>query len=323
MRYILITGAAGFIGSCLAGNLNRKGQNDLILVDEFSQLDKIPNLEGKHYAIKVERDELFSWLEKEKPVIDLVYHLGARTDTTEFDYAILERLNLEYSKDIWTYCSRHAIPLVYASSAATYGDGGKGYEDDHRLVNALEPLNPYGISKNEFDKWALQQQDTPPHWYGLKFFNVYGPNEYHKGRMASVIFHAFNQIKEKGSVNLFRSHHPDYQDGRQLRDFIYVKDVIAVCQWLAEHLPTSGIYNLGTGKARSFEDLVLATFSALDMEPDIRFVDMPEDIRSRYQYFTEAEMDKLKTAGYDAPFHSLEEGIADYVRNYLAKGAYI
>ena len=323
MRHILITGAAGFIGSCLAGDLNRKGQNDLILVDEFSQLDKIPNLEGKHYAIKVERDELFSWLEKEKPVIDLVYHLGARTDTTEFDYAILERLNLEYSKDIWTYCSRHAIPLVYASSAATYGDGGKGYEDDHRLVNALEPLNPYGISKNEFDKWALQQQDTPPHWYGLKFFNVYGPNEYHKGRMASVIFHAFNQIKEKGSVNLFRSHHPDYQDGRQLRDFIYVKDVIAVSQWLAEHLPTSGIYNLGTGKARSFEDLVLATFSALDMEPDIRFVDMPEDIRSRYQYFTEAEMDKLKTAGYDAPFHSLEEGIADYVRNYLAKGAYI
>jgi ADP-L-glycero-D-manno-heptose 6-epimerase len=323
MRYILITGAAGFIGSCLAGNLNRKGQNDLILVDEFSQLDKIPNLEGKHYAIKVERDELFSWLEKEQPVIDLVYHLGARTDTTEFDYVILERLNLEYSKNIWTYCSRHAIPLVYASSAATYGDGGKGYEDDHRLVNALEPLNPYGISKNEFDKWALQQQDTPPHWYGLKFFNVYGPNEYHKGRMASVIFHAFNQIKEKGSVNLFRSHHPDYQDGRQLRDFIYVKDVIAVCQWLAEHLPTSGIFNLGTGKARSFEDLVLATFSALDMEPDIRFVDMPEDIRSRYQYFTEAEMDKLKTAGYDAPFHSLEEGIADYVRNYLAKGAYL
>lgn len=323
MRHILITGAAGFIGSCLAGDLNRKGQNDLILVDEFSQLDKIPNLEGKHYAIKVERDELFSWLETEQPVIDLVYHLGARTDTTEFDYAILERLNLEYSKDIWTYCSRHAIPLVYASSAATYGDGGKGYEDDHRLVNALEPLNPYGISKNEFDKWALQQQDTPPHWYGLKFFNVYGPNEYHKGRMASVIFHAFNQIKEKGSVNLFRSHHPDYQDGRQLRDFIYVKDVIAVSQWLAEHLPTSGIYNLGTGKARSFEDLVVATFSALDMEPDIRFVDMPEDIRSRYQYFTEAEMDKLKTAGYDAPFHSLEEGIADYVRNYLAKGAYI
>jgi ADP-L-glycero-D-manno-heptose 6-epimerase len=323
MQHILITGAAGFIGSCLVGNLNRKGQNDLILVDEFSQLDKIPNLEGKHYAIKVERDELFSWLETEQPVIDLVYHLGARTDTTEFDYAILERLNLEYSKNIWTYCSRHAIPLVYASSAATYGDGGKGYEDDHRLVNALEPLNPYGISKNEFDKWALQQQDSPPHWYGLKFFNVYGPNEYHKGRMASVIFHAFNQIKEKGSVNLFRSHHPDYMDGRQLRDFIYVKDVIAVCQWLAEHLPTSGIYNLGTGKARSFEDLVLATFSALDMEPDIRFVDMPEDIRSRYQYFTEAVMDKLKTAGYDAPFHSLEEGIADYVRNYLAKGAYL
>lgn len=319
----MITGAAGFIGSCLVRYLNRADSHHLILVDEFSRLDKIPNLDGAQYSVKVERDQLFSWLEKEQPVIDLVYHLGARTDTTEFDYRVHELLNLEYSKDIWAYCTRHDLPLVYASSAATYGDGSKGYDDDHRFISALEPLNPYGISKNEFDKWALQQQDTPPHWYGLKFFNVYGPNEYHKGRMASVIFHAVNQIREKGYVNLFRSHHPDYRDGQQLRDFIYVKDVIAVCQWLATHLPTSGIYNLGTGKARSFEDLALATFRALDLQPDIRFIDMPVDIRSRYQYFTEAVMDKLNSAVYDAPFHSLEEGITDYVRNYLAKGAYL
>jgi ADP-L-glycero-D-manno-heptose 6-epimerase len=319
----MITGAAGFIGSCLVRYLNRADSHHLILVDEFSRLDKIPNLDGAQHSVKVERDQLFSWLEKEQPVIDLVYHLGARTDTTEFDYRVHELLNLEYSKDIWAYCTRHDLPLVYASSAATYGDGSKGYDDDHRFISALEPLNPYGISKNEFDKWALQQQDTPPHWYGLKFFNVYGPNEYHKGRMASVIFHAVNQIRERGYVNLFRSHHPDYRDGQQLRDFIYVKDVIAVCQWLATHLPTSGIYNLGTGKARSFEDLALATFRALDLQPDIRFIDMPVDIRSRYQYFTEAVMDKLNSAGYDAPFHSLEEGITDYVRNYLAKGAYL
>ena len=319
----MITGAAGFIGSCLVRYLNRADSHHLILVDEFSRLNKIPNLDGAQYSVKVERDQLFSWLEKEQPVIDLVYHLGARTDTTEFDYRVHELLNLEYSKDIWAYCTRHDLPLVYASSAATYGDGSKGYDDDHRFISALEPLNPYGISKNEFDKWALQQQDTPPHWYGLKFFNVYGPNEYHKGRMASVIFHAVNQIRERGYVNLFRSHHPDYKDGQQLRDFIYVKDVISVCQWLAAHLPPSGIYNLGTGKARSFEDLALATFRALDLQPDIRFIDMPVDIRSRYQYFTEAVMDKLINAGYDAPFHSLEEGITDYVRNYLAKGAYL
>ena len=320
--YIVVTGAAGFIGSCMVGYLNHLGEDNLILVDEFSRLDKVPNLEGKKYSHQVERDLFFDWLEKENPHIKFVYHLGARTDTTEFDYSVHEKLNVVYSKDIWNYCTQNNIPLVYASSAATYGSGSLGYNDDHSVADQLEPLNPYGVSKNEFDKWALKQEAQPPHWYGLKFFNVYGPNEYHKGRMASVIFHAFNQVREKGYVQLFKSHRHDFADGQQLRDFIYVKDVIKVCHWLSKALPSSGLYNLGTGKARSFEDLVRATFTGLDKVPDIRFIDMPEDIRDKYQYFTEANMLKLKDAGFEEPFTSLEEGVGDYVRNYLIESKY-
>ncbi len=321
-KYIVVTGAAGFIGSCMVGYLNHLGEEDLILVDEFSRLDKVPNLEGKKFAHRVERDLFFDWLEAENPPVKFVYHLGARTDTTEFDYSVHEKLNVVYSKNIWNYCTQNNIPLVYASSAATYGSGSLGYDDDHSVVEKLEPLNPYGVSKNEFDKWALKQDVRPPHWYGLKFFNVYGPNEYHKGRMASVIFHAFNQIGEKGYVQLFKSHRPDFADGQQLRDFIYVKDVIKVCHWLSTALPASGLYNLGTGKARSFEDLVKATFAGLDKVPDIRFIDMPGDIRDKYQYFTEANMKKLKDAGYTEPFTSLEDGVGDYVRNYLIVSKY-
>jgi ADP-L-glycero-D-manno-heptose 6-epimerase len=317
--YVIVTGAAGFIGSCMVGYLNSLGEEAILAVDDFSRADKKPNLAGKKIAASIDRDELFTWLDARKPVIKFVYHLGARTDTTEFDYAIHERLNVRYSKSIWEYCTRHQVPLVYASSAATYGSGALGYKDDHGIVDQLEPLNPYGVSKNEFDKWALQQPKTPPHWYGLKFFNVYGPNEYHKGRMASVIFHSFNQIQERGFVNLFRSHRPDFKDGQQLRDFIYVQDVIKVCHWFSLALPASGLYNLGTGKARSFEDLVKATFAGIDRAPDIRFIDMPMDIRDKYQYFTEADMSKLYNAGYRDPFYSLEEGVGDYVRHYLAR----
>jgi len=319
-KYIVVTGAAGFIGSYMVGYLNWLGEENLILVDEFSRLDKVPNLEGKKYSEKIERELFFDWLETTKPSVAFIYHLGARTDTTEFDYSIHEKLNVQYSKQIWNYCTTNKIPLVYASSAATYGSGSLGYNDDHSVVDKLVPLNPYGVSKNEFDKWALQQQDHPPHWYGLKFFNVYGPNEYHKGRMASVIFHAFNQIREKGFVQLFRSHRPDFADGQQLRDFIYVKDVVTVCHWLSQALPVSGLYNLGTGKARSFADLVKATYAGLGLAPDIRFIDMPEDIRDKYQYFTEANMQKLVNAGFRKPFISLEDGVGDYVSNYLAKG---
>ena len=315
---IVITGAAGFIGSCLVGWLNQQGYHNLILVDDFSRADKTLNWEGKQFQAKVERELFFEWLFKQKPVISFVFHIGARTDTTEFNYSVHQYLNVEYSKKVWHYCTVHQIPLVYASSAATYGAGEAGYKDDHKGIDLLKPLNPYGVSKNEFDKWVLHQKDRPPFWAGLKFFNVYGPNEYHKGRMASVIFHAFNQIRKDGEVKLFKSHRPDYKDGQQLRDFVYVKDVLSICGWMMENRPASGIYNLGTEKARAFEDLVKATFAGLDLPAKIRYIDMPEDIRSTYQYFTEASMQKLRDAGYKEEFYSLEDGVGDYVRNYLA-----
>jgi ADP-L-glycero-D-manno-heptose 6-epimerase len=318
----VVTGAAGFIGSCLAAHLNAAGESSLVLVDDFSRPDKEGNWKDKACVERVERSDFFQWLHDASPRIRRVFHLGARTDTTEFDYGVHQRLNVEYSQRIWEYCAAHSIDLVYASSAATYGDGSHGYSDDHASIDSLLPLNPYGVSKNEFDKWALKQEKAPPRWYGLKFFNVYGPNEYHKGRMASVIFHSFNQIRERGYVELFRSHRPDFADGGQLRDFVYVKDVVAVCEWLSLERPASGIYNLGTGKARSFEDLARAVFSALGLQPDIRYIDMPGDIRDKYQYFTEAGMGKLRSAGYDASFHTLEEGVKEYVKGYLGVHRY-
>ena len=319
---IVVTGAAGFIGSYLAGYLNRKGFERLILVDEFDDEQKDINLHGKNYLVRVERENLFEWLDLEKPAIDFVFHLGARTDTTDFNTSIFEKLNLTYSKNIWNYCMEKNISLVYASSAATYGAGEFGYMDDHAIVEKLQPLNPYGISKNEFDKWALQQRSTPPYWAGLKFFNVYGPNEYHKGRMASVIMHAFDQIQTTGKVKLFRSHKPEFKDGEQLRDFIYVEDVAAVCYWFMENKITSGLYNLGTGKARTFKDLVRAIFTSLGLPPSIEFIDTPMDIRDKYQYFTEADMTKLRTAGYEKEFNSLEDGISHYIGDFLLKKEY-
>jgi len=319
---IIVTGAAGFIGSCLVGFLNDKGYENLILVDEFENEEKELNLLHKKYTVRVERENFFEWVAIEKPTVDFVFHLGARTDTTEFNYAIHQHLNVDYSKKMWNYCTINNIALVYASSAATYGDGQLGYNDDHSIVETLKPLNPYGISKNEFDKWVLHQEDHPPFWAGLKFFNVYGPNEYHKKRMASVIFHSFNQIKKDGLVKLFRSHKDGFKDGEQLRDFIYVKDILKVCYWMMNDKLPSAIYNLGTGKARSFTDLVKATYAALDIPSKIAFIDMPEDIRDKYQYFTEANMQKLKEAGYKEEFYSLEEGVGDYVRNYLSKNSF-
>lgn len=319
---IIITGAAGFIGSCLTAKLNTEGYNDLVLVDDFSHEEKNENIAGKIFSQKVHRDEFPDWLSKNHQLVQFIFHIGARTDTTEFDVEIFNRLNLNYSKTVWNLCVEYGLPLVYASSAATYGAGENGYDDDEQKIKLLKPLNPYGDSKNNFDLWALSQEKKPWFWAGLKFFNVYGPNEYHKGRMASVIFHAFHQIRSAGKVKLFRSHHPGYEDGKQLRDFIYVKDVTEVCYFLMHHRKNSGIYNLGTGHARTFLDLANATFKALGLPPSIEFIDIPEDIRDKYQYFTEAKMDKLRKAGFAAPFHSLEEGIADYVTQYLVSGKY-
>jgi ADP-L-glycero-D-manno-heptose 6-epimerase len=316
---IVVTGAAGFIGSCLVQYLNELGFENLILVDDFDQPDKFPNLLGKSFPEKIHRDHFHTWLTQHGTGVQVVFHIGARTDTTEMDVALFDRLNLNYSKDVWQICTDFSIPLIYASSAATYGGGEHGYRDDHSILDQLEPLNPYGRSKNDFDKWALQQETSPPFWAGLKFFNVYGPNEYHKGRMASVIFHTLRQIKASGEMRLFRSHRPDFADGQQSRDFIYVKDVVKVCYWLYQNTPASGLYNLGTGQARSFWDLATLTFQAMDLEPNITFIDTPEDIRDNYQYFTEADMSKLREAGYPEEFYSLEEGISDYVRNYLAE----
>lgn len=322
--YIIVTGAAGFIGSRMVEHLNTLEYRNLVLVDDFGVEIKRKNWEHKGYAHLVERYNLFDWLQLHEPSIECFIHLGARTDTTEFDYAIHEELNVAYSKSVWDYCTLHHVPLIYASSAATYGAGELGYNDDHEVVEKLQPLNPYGISKNEFDKWALKQEKTPPCWAGLKFFNVYGPDEYHKGRMASVIWHAFNQIRNVGYVKLFKSHRADFKDGEQLRDFVYVKDVVKVIEWMRETMDhglwtisRNGLYNLGTGQARTFIDLVKATFAGLDMKPQIEFIDMPEDIRDKYQYFTEANMQKLRNAGYTDSFYSLEAGVDDYVRNYL------
>jgi ADP-L-glycero-D-manno-heptose 6-epimerase len=319
---ILVTGAAGFIGSCMVGYLNRKGYHNIIIVDEFDDENKKLNYEDKKITARVDRNGLFDWLNDHPMQIDFVFHLGARTDTTEFDYAILEKLNVDFSKKIWGYCTEKNIPLVYASSAATYGDGKLGYKDDHDLPYKLNPLNPYGKSKNEFDKWVLKEKTQPPFWAGLKFFNVYGPNEYHKERMASVIFHSFNQIKSSGKVKLFRSHKAEYKDGEQLRDFVYVKDVVDICYWLMNEKPASGLYNLGTGKARTFKDLVTAIFKSLDKEPVIEFIDTPLDIRDKYQYFTEADMNKLRRVGYKEDFYSLEEGVETYVKNFLLDKKY-
>ena len=320
---IIVTGAAGFISSCLVAELNSKGFKDIVVVDDFSREDKNLNLVGKSLVAKVPRMDFFKWANDFKEEIDFVFHLGARTDTTEFDTSIFDELNVEYSKSMWNLCANNNIPLVYASSAATYGMGEQGYDDNHEVIEKLKPLNPYGDSKNNFDIWALKQEKAPPFWAGLKFFNIYGPNEFHKSRMASVIFHSFNQITKTGAMKLFASHNPDYKDGEQLRDFVYVKDVVSVCLFLMDQKAENGLYNLGTGTARTFVDLTKATFKAMGKEADISFIPTPEDIRDKYQYFTEAKMDKLKRNGYTKEFYTLEEGVTDYVQNYLIKEEYM
>ncbi len=319
---IVVTGAAGFIASGLVGTLNSCGIEDIVIVDDFTQTRKNKNWETKRYVAKVQREDFLEWFDANAAKVDFVFHLGARTDTTEFDWNVFQQLNFDYTCGIWTRCCTYNIPLIYASSAATYGAGEHGYIDDHAIVPMLKPLNPYGRSKNDFDLWALAQEKQPPFWVGTKFFNVYGPNEYHKGRMASVVLHTFETVKKTGKMQLFRSHNPKFEDGMQLRDFIYVKDVINILIHMYNTRPASGLYNVGTGNAESFLELATSTFIAMDRPVNIEFVDMPEDIRDKYQYFTEADTTKLRKA-YEYPMLSLREGVADYVKNYLIPNSYL
>ena len=318
MQNIVVTGAAGFIGSNLVNKLNQLGFTELILVDKFDNPLKNKNLDGAQFASKIDRDQFIEWLSENSSEVDFIFHLGARTDTAEFNFRVLDSLNLSYSKSLWEICTVKQIPLVYASSAATYGMGEKGFSDDIRLIKELKPLNPYGLSKHLFDLFVLEQKATPPFWAGLKFFNVYGPHESHKGRMASVVFHAYKQIKETGRVKLFKSNRAKYKDGEQLRDFIFVDDVTEICIFFLEQYKASSsiadIYNVGTGRTRTFNDLVAAIFTSLGLTIQIEYIPIPVDIEDKYQYFTEAEMNKLSTIGYSKSPFSIEKGVEKYVK---------
>jgi ADP-L-glycero-D-manno-heptose 6-epimerase len=309
---VLITGAAGFIGARFVESC-RKRNLSVVSADELSFFNSRPEHRGLDFGEKVDRRHLLEWLRRETPVLSQIVHLGARTDTTEMDRALLKEANLDFSKDLWNYAADARVPFVYASSAATYGDGSSGYDDEEALIPGLKPLNPYGDSKQEFDLWALaeeQRAHAPPAWSGFKFFNVYGFGERHKGKMASVVLHAYDQILERGRVRLFKSHKAGIKDGHQKRDFIYVGDVIEVLHFACRKPVARGIFNLGTGEARTFLDLARAVFHELKKPEQIDFIDTPAEIRERYQYFTQAKMDRLRSEGYRAPFTPLERGIS-------------
>ena len=314
----LVTGGAGFIGSCVVRSLNDAGIMDIIIVDDIAQSDKWMNLRNKKYLEYIHKDRLFERLPELKD-IGAIIHMGACSSTTERDFDYLYTNNFEFTKTLWNYCAENRIPFIYASSAATYGDGVQGFSDTVN-IDDLRPLNGYGYSKQLFDLWVKHQaREFPPQHVGLKFFNVYGPNEYCKGSMASMVYHGYKQIREHSTIRLFKSCNPDYADGEQLRDFVYVKDVCSVILWLLEHKEVSGLFNVGTGRAQSFRELAEATFYALEREPNIEYIDMPEHLREKYQYYTQADMTSLRQAGYTAPFLPVSEGVADYVQNYLHK----
>lgn len=321
---VVITGGAGMIGSMIAWHLNTQcHQQDLVIVDDITHESQWQNLVHRQYDTYLDKEQLFDWLYNNEG-ITAVIHMGAISATTERDFNKLVDSNIHYSQDLWEWCAINKVPFFYASSAATYGDGNQGYDD--ASIEKLRPLNGYGYSKHFFDQWVLKQvadnKPCPPSWAGFKFFNVYGPNEYHKERMASVAFHTFNQFSETGTMKLFKGTKADIEDGMQMRDFVYVKDAAAVVAHFYNTAingnPTAnGIYNIGAGKARSFKDLATNVMKSMGREPDITYIDMPQDLQGKYQYFTEATMQKLRTAGYTAAFHSLEEGVKDYVQNYL------
>lgn len=315
---IIVTGGAGFIGSCVVRSLNEAGCSDIVIVDNISETDKWMNMRNKKYIKYVHKSKFLEELPTYEKV-EAIVHMGAQSSTTERDFDYLWENNFEYTKALWNYCAEKHISFIYASSAATYGDGSLGF-NDRMDIDQLLPLNGYGYSKQLFDQWVKHQAKTFPAQYcGLKFFNVYGPNEYFKGSMASMVFHGFNQIKETGKVKLFKSCNPNYKDGGQLRDFVYVKDICKVIMWLLVNKHVSGLFNVGTGRAQSFAELAEATFHALDLEPNIEYIDMPEKLRGKYQYYTKAEMSRLYDAGYPFEFMDVEKGVRDYVQGHLAQ----
>lgn len=315
---IVITGGAGMIGSMIAWQINQQGRDDLIIVDSHLQAEQWQNLCHRRYADYLDKDALLPWLQQHGHAVSTIVHMGAISATTERDWDRLLDHNVRFSQTLWRWCTTQEVPLLYASSAATYGDGSKGYSD--ASIAGLRPLNAYGYSKHFFDQWALRQAkqgEAPPQWAGFKFFNVYGPNEYHKGRMASVVYHSFRQFRGSGSIRLFKSDRPDVLDGMQKRDFIYAKDAAAVVAWFIENRPPNGIYNIGTGVARAFKDLATAVMQSCGKTADITWIDIPEDLKGKYQYHTQADIHKLRAAGYSRPFSTLEEGVRDYVQNHL------
>lgn len=315
---IIVTGGAGFIGSCVVRTLNETGIDDIVIVDNVNDTDKWMNIRNKKFIKYVHKSVFLNELESYKNVTAII-HMGAQSSTTERNFDYLYNNNFEYTKTLWNYCAKRQIQFVYASSAATYGDGSNGF-DDTQDIDRLMPLNGYGYSKQLFDLWVKYQAEIFPRQYvGLKFFNVYGPNEYFKGSMASMIFHGYRQIRESGEIRLFKSCNPEFKDGGQLRDFVYVKDICSVIKWLLENPQVNGLYNVGTGRAQSFRELAEATFHALGMEPDIKYIDMPDHLKKKYQYYTKAEMGKLRAAGYKKAFMDLEEGTRDYVLMHLDK----
>jgi ADP-L-glycero-D-manno-heptose 6-epimerase len=313
---LLVTGAAGFIGSAFVESCNRRGQ-PVVSVDLLSHFESRTEHRGIDFGRIIDREELFGWLERERPALSGIVHLGACSNTMETDEAYLRRVNVEYSQKLWQYATGARLPLVYASSAATYGEGENGYDDDESVIPRLKPLNLYGQSKQTFDLWALEEArrgSHPPSWSGFKFFNVYGPGERHKKGMASVVLHAYDQIRATGRMKLFRSHRAGIADGEQKRDFIWVGDVVAILHFALEKPIARGIFNLGTGQARSFLDLARSVFRALGRPEAIDFIDTPVSIRDKYQYFTQGPMERLRAQGYSAPFTSLEKGVAEYIQ---------
>jgi len=316
---IILTGGSGFIGSVLLARLNEEGYDDILIVDSLDTSDKWKNLTGKRFKDYIHKDHFLAYLENlSKDTVDAVFHLGACTSTTEYNVDYLMKNNYEFSKTLAKWCFWAEKPFIYASSASIYGDGSNGFSDDDKKVNFYRPLNPYGFSKHIFDEWLIRHEFEND-CVGFRFFNVFGPNEYHKDEMASLVYKAFHQVSETGSLRLFRSNNPKYKDGEFLRDFIYVKDCVDVLFWAFTNPEVSGIFNLGTGKARPWNDLAKALFSAMEKKENIQYIDMPENIRDAYQYFTEAEMTKLRTAGYKKVFTEMEDAVGDYVNGYLMK----